>query len=131
MNFQEQYEAAKRANALVNTEPKFLKLEAEGQSMIGRLMGFDEVQSSQGPGKFNMYVFQTDDGMVKTKFGAATDKMTAKFLKIGTIYFIQFLGQQKLPNGTDVNRFRIEEVPEFIEETHKVSEDVNSKKKGK
>lgn len=128
MTFQQQYDAAKRNNTLVNTEPKFVKLENEGDSLIGRLMGFDEVQSSQGPGKFNMYVFNTDDGLVKTKFGAATDKMIAKFLQPGHVYFAQFLGQQKLPNGTDVNRFRIEEVPEFTGETETVAEKTSTKK---
>jgi len=99
MSYKDLYLRAKEDNKLVNKEPEFVKLENSGDSFVGRLMGFDEVQSAQSEGKFNMYVFDTDDGMIKTKFGAATDKMIAKYLTIGRIYFIQFNGQQDLPNG--------------------------------
>jgi len=110
MTYKDLYAQAKIAGALATCEPTFVKLEKPGDFLIGKLVNVDEVESAQGPGVFKMYVFQTDDGLIKTKTGSATDRMAGKYLKIGHIYRMEFLGQNKLASGVSVNRFRIEEI---------------------
>lgn len=85
--------------------PEFVKLDTRGQTLVGRLLAMDEVKASQGEGHFNMYIFDTDEGRIKTKFGGASDKEWGNQLEIGSIYQIKFLGQDPLSGGLKVNRF--------------------------
>lgn len=110
MTYQELYNQAKKAGALESCEPAFVKLDKVGDFLIGKLVNIDSVESSQGTGVFNMYIFQTDAGLIKTKTGAATDRMAGKYLHVGKIYRMEFLGQTKLPSGVSTNKFRIEEI---------------------
>lgn len=85
--------------------PEFVKLDTKGQFLVGRLLSVDEVNASQGDGVFNMYIFDTDDGKIKTKIGGASDKEWGNSMEIGSVYQITFLGQEPLSGGLKVNRF--------------------------
>jgi len=121
MTYKELFEQAKKAGALVSCEPVFVKLDKPGDFLIGKLVSIDAVESVQGTGSFNMYIFQTDAGLMKTKTGAATDHMAGRYLHIGHIYRMEFLGQKELPSGVSVNKFRIEEIT-LPEQPSKVTE---------
>jgi hypothetical protein len=110
--YEDLYKRQTEAGKTLDLDPTFLKLDKAGDYLIGRLMRSDEVKARAGTGSFKVYVFDTDDGLIKTKLGGATDKQAAAAMKIGSIYRIEFLGKEKLPEGNEVNRWKIEEIPD-------------------
>jgi hypothetical protein len=109
VSYREQFEQAQKEGRTLNLDPTFVKLEKQGDTLIGRLLRRETVKAKAGGGTFDTYIFETDEGLRKTKFGAATDKQIGKSMADGAVYRIEFLGQEKLPEGTKVNRFKIEE----------------------
>jgi hypothetical protein len=112
--FEEMYQKAKERGKLVDLDPAFVKLAKPGDTIIGRYVRKDSVNARAGGGSFDVYVFETDAGLVKTKFGAATDKGAARGMVEGRVYRVEFLGKDKLPEGNDVNRWSIVEVPTLV-----------------
>lgn len=104
------YKKATASKKVVDLDPEFRKLDKKGDFLIGRLLRREEVKARAGTGTFNCYIFDTDDGLVKTKLGGATDRSLGSSLIDGRVYRLEFLGKEKLPDGNEVNRWKIEEI---------------------
>ncbi len=112
MTYAELYKQQLAAGKVRSVEPDFVKLAAPGDNLIGRLLGTETVKAKGGSGTFLAYIFETDQGFVKTKCGAATDNKIKNGLRIGAIYSVTFLGQTKLSDTQVTNNFRWEEIAE-------------------
>ena len=104
------YKKQTAAHKVIDLDPVFKKLDKKGDFLIGRLLRTEEVKAAAGSGTFLTYTFDTDEGLVKTKLGGATDKAIGVSMAVGAVYRVEFLGKEKLPTGNSVNRWKIEEV---------------------
>lgn len=92
--------------------PTFLKWEKVGQVVVGRLVSRSVVTSSKGPGTYNMYVMDTDDGLIKFSLGAVTDRNLMNVFSDGEVFVVRYDGQDRTPNGNHVNKFTVRAVVE-------------------
>lgn len=111
MTYEERYNAAKETGEVKNLTPVFVEFKDKGQSVVGRLINTQEVESKLSPGSYLQYVMETDDGLIKYSLGQATDKEMEGVLMPGGVYMIEFLGKTKLAGGRSVNKYQIDEVP--------------------
>ena len=104
------YEQAQKSNAVKELTSSYVKWEKPGQTVLGVMIGKSEVDSSLGGGKYNQYLFETDDGMVKFALGRAGDGEIGLRMQEGFIYRIEYLGKEEISGGRRVNQFRCEEI---------------------
>jgi len=123
MGYKEAYEAAKKSGAVKSLKPEFMKWEEEGESIVGRFKGIIKVQSTMSAAEYNHYIFETDDGMVKFPLSGYNDKEIGTQLRLNHIYFIKYVGKQKLTGGNEMKVFEAEEVKDF-EELETSTEDI-------
>jgi len=107
MNYREMAKKAKETEQFQNLTPEFVRWEEKGQTIVGSFQGLVEVTSGLNQGSYNQYIFDTDDGLIKFSLGSLADKEVGNRFEQGSIYYIEFLGKQKIPGGHQVNRFKI------------------------
>jgi len=88
----------------------FIKLEKEGDFLIGQLLGLNRIPSKNKEEVYFQYVIDTDQGMIKTAFGSAYDREMTSLLHIGGVYRWTFEGKKPLKNGHTVNVYRTETI---------------------
>jgi len=103
-------EKAKKEGSLKPLNPVFLQWEKEGDEIVGRFKERITVSGTLGNGEYNQYIFETDSGLVKFSLGQATDKEVGTLFKIGGVYYIRYMGKEKIAGGRQINRFDIKEV---------------------
>lgn len=107
MNYGELAKKALSKKEFQNLTPEFVRWEEKGQSIVGSFQGRMEVTSGLNQGSYSQYIFDTDDGLIKFSLGSLADKEVGNRFEQGSIYYIEFLGKQKIPGGHQVNRFKI------------------------
>jgi len=112
MTYKEKVAKAMKNGKSINITPKFINLTMEEPLVMGRYLVASSVQSSVSEGTYLQYLFDTDDGLIKFHLGAACDAEIGSIMKIGNIYAIEFLGQEKLSGSRSVNKYHIEEIPD-------------------
>jgi len=113
MSYQEMYQKRQEEGRIKDLTPEYVTFKEEGDSIVGRLIGVTDVISTLNEGTYNQYLLETDEGMKKFALGNATDKEMINTLIVGGIYAITFEGKQQLKGGRRVNKFSIENIPEF------------------
>ena len=117
MNYKEMYERRQQEGRVRDLTPEYVTFNEAGDSILGRLIGITDVISTLNEGTYNQYLLETDDGMKKFALGNATDKELINTLIVGGIYAITYKGKEQLKGGRRVNKFSIESIPEFDDET--------------
>ena len=107
MTYKEQLEEAQKVGGTELLSPEYFAFEKKGDSIIGMLKGFSEVQGSIGEGMYNQYLFDTDGGLIKCAFGAATDREAASQMAVNEVYHIVFQGKVKIKGNRSINKFKI------------------------
>lgn len=79
----------------------------EGETFYGVLLQTKPFDNSRFENSCMMYIFDTDDGLVSTVFGAATDKALEKEKLVGHLLKIIFHGKISLEDGRQCNKFEI------------------------
>lgn len=115
MNYKEYADRMRKEKKTKSVTPEFMKLEKKGDTFVGVLKSFDSVKSRMGTGTYNMYVFDTDNGLIKTKFGQATDKEIAGSMEPGNMYAITYEGKTPLPTGVERNTYEVLLIATFEE----------------
>ena len=110
MKYSEMKKAAEKAGALKDLTPTFFEFSKKGDGFAGKLRSVSTVQSGLGKGEYCQYLFDTDEGLVKCAFGAATDKELSAFFEPGRVFSVEFLGKIKISGGRSVNKFKILEI---------------------
>lgn len=124
MKYGEMKEAAKKADVMKDLTPNFFEFEKQGDGFVGKFIASAAVDSSLGTGTYNQYLFETDDGMLKCAFGAATDKEVVPLMKVGGIYSVEFVGKVKIGGGKSVNKFKVYEIDPSLLPKPESKEDV-------
>lgn len=107
MTYKEQLEQAEKVGGTESLSPEYFAFEKKGDSVLGKLRAFAEVQGSIGEGMYNQYLFETDGGLIKCAFGAATDREAASQMAINELYHIVFQGKVKIKGNRSINKFKI------------------------
>ena len=107
MSYAEEWKQAEKEKAVLDVTPSWVAFEKEGQSVLGKLMGTSDVDSTLGSGSYKQYLMDSDEGLIKFSLGAATDKELHTILRIGYVYKITYLGQAKIKGGRRVNQFSV------------------------
>lgn len=107
MSYKDKFDEAEKVGGTESLSPEYFAFEKKGDSILGMLKGVSEVQGQIGEGTYNQYLFDTDDGLVKCAFGAATDREAGSQMVIGGIYKVEFLGKEKISGGRQINKFKV------------------------
>lgn len=101
-SFQEQYEAAKKAETVRRLSPRRIKFE-EGDVVVGEYRGRTELESTKkGMPNFFVYTFFTDDGPVQFPVSQSFDKTQGGDLVREGVYALHHGGYQKLDEKRQV-----------------------------
>jgi len=108
MRYVEQYNKAREKGNLKSVTTDIYTWEAEGQELVGKIQ---EIQPFVFGKKFDtevkQYIMDTDEGLVSTVLGAATDKQIEGKVKVGSVVAIIFHGKKQLDDGRQVNKFEV------------------------
>jgi len=107
MSYAEEWKQAEKAESVVDVTPQWIAWEKKDQSVLGKLMGSGEVDSTLSSGTYKQYLMDTDEGLIKFSLGAASDKELHTILRVGYVYKITFKGQIKIKGGRKVNQFTV------------------------
>jgi len=110
MNYQEMADKAFKKGSTENLTPTYVEWENEGQIVVGMLKGIVSIESSKNQGRYNQYMFDTDDGLIKFHLGMVTDGEAGSVMEIGGVYHIEYQGQLKIGGGKNVNKFHVERI---------------------
>ena len=110
--YERAYKEAEKAKKTMQLSHEFYQWEEEGQVLIGRLLSFEPTDSKLYEGKYNHYIFDTDDGLMGVICGKVVDNLVEERDLIGRILRIEYQGQRQLDAGKTVNRFRIDIIEE-------------------
>ena len=111
-SYERKYKEAEKTGKTVQLSHEFYQWEEEGQVLIGRLIEFMPVESKEYEGEYNLYIFDTDDGLAGVIFGVLIDKLMTEKNYIGKILRIEYKGKKQLDAGRTVNRFRVDSIIE-------------------
>jgi len=95
----------------INITPKYVCFENEGDTIVGRFLSRSPVQSQTNQKVYFQYLFDTDEGLMKFHLGSATDGEAGCVMAEGDVYYVEFLGKEKIGNNKSVNKYHIEEIP--------------------
>jgi len=112
MKLSEMKTIAEKAGAITDLTPTFFEFAEKGDGFVGRLKHVSTVQSGLSEGTYNQYLFETDEGLIKCAFGAATDKEVAPMMRASGVYIVEYLGKVKITGGRSVNKFKVQEIDE-------------------
>jgi len=120
MKYSEMLKKSKEKGASVDLTPSYFEFKKEGTNIVGRLLGFSPVKSGLSEGFYNQYLMDTDGGLMKFHLGGAADKEIVAQLKIGEVYFIEYLGKAKISGARSVNKFRVMQIDPSLSEAKDV-----------
>lgn len=115
MGYQEAAERAEKSGKLRSLTPKRIKLEKEGDRVVGKLLSIKLVPSTFGDGTYNLYVFETDEGPVVFSLSKATDSRYEGLLEIGRVYVIEHRGMQATRSGQEFKDVQVSLVTDPVE----------------
>lgn len=107
MSYQDAWKQAEKENTVHDVSPTWTPFEKKGQSVIGKLLGTAEIESSLSKGSYLQYLMDTDDGLIKFHLGRAADNELHTVLKVGNVYKITYLGKETIKGGRQVNQFKV------------------------
>ena len=108
--YKKAYEHAKKVKALKQLTPAYVRWTEEGQQVIGAFVSSTEVTSRLSGKGYNVYLFETDEGLVRFSLGATIDGTVSEMFAKGVVYAVTYKGKEKIAGGRSVNRFDIEEI---------------------
>lgn len=116
MSLQEQYKRAHASGKLESVTARWYKMENKNDFILGRLLARNQVSSRLGSSTYMQYLFETDQGMIKTSLGGAADAEVGPLMKEGEVYMIIYQGKEDLSGGRSINRYVVQHVPQTEEE---------------
>jgi len=109
-SYKKAYERARKIKALKQLTPAYVRWTEEGQQVIGAFVSSTEVTSRLSGKGYNVYLFETDEGLVRFSLGATIDGTVSEMFAKGVVYAVTYRGKEKIAGGRSVNRFDIEEI---------------------
>lgn len=110
MGYQDQWDEAVKEEQTESVRARYMVLEKEGESVVGRFLGIGKVISSLNEKEYNQYIFDTDEGIVKFPLSSTVDVECNQIFVEGEVYRIEYLGEQKTQKGFKVKDFDIRRI---------------------
>lgn len=107
MGYQEEYEKAQKAGATKEVTKNIQSWSEEGETLIGKVVEIGPFNEGTFETEVSAYLIDTDDGLISTVMGSATDKQLADLEIIGKLIHIEYRGKKQLADGKQVNHFKI------------------------
>ncbi len=82
--------------------------ESEGQELYGKVRDILPFKMGKFPTEVNSYIIDTEEGLITTVLGSATDKQLKEVDPIGMNIYIKYQGKKQLDDGRQVNLFHVE-----------------------
>lgn len=108
MNYKELMKDARKAKAVDQLTHTITQWTEEGQQIIGRVIDIQPFTGGKFEGSCNQYLIETDDGIISTLLGGATDKQIVDNDISGKVVCITFNGKKILEDNRQINLFTVE-----------------------
>lgn len=110
MSLTDDFLKAKEKNKTKQVTTNIFTFDTEGDELVGVLKQVGPFEEGIFDTDVNKYTFQTDNGLISTVLGAATDKQLGPKECIGKLMRIVYHGKKQLKNDKAVNLYTIETV---------------------
>jgi hypothetical protein len=110
MKYKEMYSQAQKNNQTEAISSIFKKEWKKNEEIIGRLINIQPVQDPKFNKEYYSYLFNTDDGNIKTALGAGVDGEVRPFMVTGEVYRVQFQGTVDTGKGSPMKVFKVEHI---------------------
>lgn len=108
MSYADDYLKAKEKGKTTQVTKEIFTWDEEGEQIIGRVLEVSVFTGGKFESKSMQYTIDTDNGIVTTVLGTATDKQLKDKNLVGKVIFIEYGGKIELGDGRQVNRFKVE-----------------------
>ena len=108
MSYQEDYEKAQKAGKTDEISRNIQSWSEEGETLVGKCVSIGPFLDGTFETEVNAYMIDTDDGLVSTVLGSATDNQIKDLDLVGRLVYIEYRGKKSLKDGKQVNHFKIQ-----------------------
>lgn len=108
MGYEDDYAKSKEKGKAVQVTRQIVIWDEEGQVLTGKVLEVQPFTDGIFETEVAMYIIETDNGIVSTVLGSATDKQLAKIDVRGSRMHIEYKGKRALKDGRAVNIFNVE-----------------------
>lgn len=112
MKYADIVKEARKNDALQPISSTFKKDWKKGESFVGRLMSMTELTSDKFKSTYISYLFNTDEGNIKTALGAGVDQEVRPFMRCGQVFIVTSKGKVNTGKGNEMKVFDVVRVPE-------------------
>lgn len=108
MSFEDEYRKAKDDGKTESVTQQIVSWEEEGQELFGVVVRTEAFTGGKFDSEARSYIMLTDQGMVTTVLGSATDKQLDRIDVKGAKLHITYRGKKDLEGSRQVNIFDVE-----------------------
>lgn len=108
MGYKEEYEKAKGKGKTKTLTSQIHSWDEEGEELVGKVIDVKPFKEGKFDTEVDCYWLETDEGIVTTVLGSATDKQLKEVDPIGQNIHITYKGKKMLADGRSVNNFHVE-----------------------
>lgn len=110
MSYEKQFNEAEEKKATADVSYEQYRWVQEGQTLFGKLLAFEEVQSKDNKQPYMRYLFDTDSGKCSLSLGKSVDFLLADEANIGNVFKVVYTGKKDLGSGRSMNTFQIKRI---------------------
>lgn len=110
MKYADIYKEARKNDNVQSISSVFKTDWKKGEVVMGRLISITELESPKFNKKYFSYLFNTDEGNIKTSLGAGVDAEVKPFMKYGEIYRVEYKGDKDIGKGKPMKIFDVQHV---------------------
>ena len=107
MGYKEMVELAKKEKRIKVLKPTWKEWGEKGDTVLGKLTGVIDVNSTKFDSTFKKYSMDTDEGAVQFMLGGASDNDTGVFMEVGSIYLVEYTGKEDIGKGNPRRTYEI------------------------
>jgi len=108
MGYKEDFQKSKEKGKTKVLTMMIYTWDEEGQELYGTVLEIKPFKLGKFPTEVDSYIIQTDDGLITTVLGSATDKQLKDVDPRGMRIYIKYQGKKQLDDGRQVNLFHVE-----------------------
>ncbi len=107
MSYQDDFEKAVDSGLTTEITRGIQSWDEEGDTILGKVVEIGPFTEGSFDTEVNFYLIDTDDGLISTILGSATDRQMDKLDLMGKLIHIEYRGKKQLADGKQVNNFKV------------------------
>lgn len=108
MGYNEMYHRQREDHKVEHLTKSIIEWKEVGQEVIGKIMQVTRFQESEFDGDCNVYLIETDTGLVSVVLGETRDKLFEKYDLLGRGIYIRFNGSVRTKTGRTCNDLTVD-----------------------